>query len=86
MPNAMNVLCCAHQNRVLLMLMGADTEYCRIGLAVVISFVLVMVPRPTLGVIGKIVRVTTRLTMPIAHACPQPGRLACTTLVWNLNC
>ena len=68
------------------MLLGADTDLCRLGLAVVISFMLLKVPRPTLGVIGKIVRVTTRLTTPIAHACPQFGRLACTTFGWNLNC
>ena len=36
-----------------------------------ISFMLLKVPRPTVGVIGKIVLVTMRLTKPIARACPQ---------------
>ncbi len=53
------------------MLLGADIDFCLTGLAVVISFTLLKVPRPTLSVIGKTERVTMRLTMPIAHACPQ---------------
>lgn len=55
------------------MLLGADIDLCQLGSAVVILFILLKVPRPTVGVIGKIVHVTMRLTMPIAHACPQFG-------------